>query len=91
MLKCLHRYRSESRGLFVEPGEVLRDLTPEQEEALLRDSPDSFQRVKASKALDAPPEDRMVHRERAVRKGSETGLGPIMTRDNMQGLVKPKG
>ena len=88
MLKCLHRYRSG--GLFVEPGEVLRDLTPDQEEHLLRDSPGSFQRVKTSKGLDAPPADRMVRRERTVRKTSQGG-GETMTRDNMPGIVRPKG
>ena len=90
MLKCLRRYRNAALGLHVEPGELLRDLSPYREAWLLRDAPSCFQVVKTSKAVDAPPEDRMVRRERTVRKGSEAG-GEVMTRDNMIGLARPKG
>lgn len=93
MLRCISRYRNASLGLYVEPGEVLRTLTPEQEDYLLRDSPGSFERVTervAAKAPEAPPVHRMVEREKATRKGSERGHGSVMTRQNMPGLTAPK-
>ena len=91
MLKCLSRYRNAVLGIFAEPGEVLRDLYPGLEEFLLRDSPGSFRQVKTSKAVDAPDKDKLMARENVTREASETELGPIMTRENMPGLLRPKG
>lgn len=91
MLKCLIRYRNAALPLYVGVGEVLRDLDPDLEAWLQRDAPGAFAVLKTSKAVEAPPADRMVKRERAIRKGSETEPGEVMTRDNMRGLVRPKG
>ncbi len=88
MLRCVRRYRSAKLGLFVEPGEVLRDLSPEAEGYLVRDAPGCWEVVAAGAGLEAPPVDRMVRRERAVRKGSETAPGEVMTRGSQPGLVR---
>ncbi len=93
MLKCIARYRNASLRLFVEPGEVLADLSPEQEELLLRDAPGCFERTKPGakgKGLEAPPRDKMMDRERAVRKESERAPAAVMTAADHPGLVPPK-
>ena len=94
MLRCLSRYRNAALKIYVEPGEILKEISPELEAQLLRDSPGSFEvyepKAKA-KALDAPPQDRMMRREEATRKESERGRGQVMHRGYMEGLVRPKG
>ena len=91
MLKCVSKYRNVALRLYVEPGDLIRDLSDDMEALLLRDSPGSFERVIESKGLDTPPSHRMVTREQVERKSSERGPGPVMTRADHPGLVRPKG
>lgn len=93
MLRCIATYRNITLGIYVEPGEVLRDLTPEQEEHLLRDSPGSFEEVASRevKALDTPPRHKMIEREQAARKDSERIALEPMTGKDHRGTVFPKG
>ncbi len=89
-LRCVGRYRNLALALYVEPGEVLRDLDPETEALLLRDSPGSFVvvgEVKA-RALAAPPRDKMLRREEAARKESERGREEPMTRRDQAAIVR---
>lgn len=97
MLRCVSSYRNAALGLFLDPGVVLRDLTPEQEAFLLRDSPGSFVAyeeatvpIEGPRPPDAPPQHTMLERERAVRKVSERGRGEVMTRATHSALVRPK-
>lgn len=91
MLRCISRYRNAALKLYVEPGEVLTELTAEQEAHLLRDSPGSFERVAerpSAKALDAPPQDKMLERESAHRKDGERRPGKPMGREDHPGLLR---
>ncbi len=90
MLRCTSRYRNASLGIFVEPGEVLRELTPDLHDYLLRDSPGSFEpfiddegrRATRAELLadDAPSARQMAERERQARETSEHGRVRPMTR-----------
>lgn len=97
MLRCRSRYRNVALRLNLEPGELVRDLDEDMEAFLLRDSPGSFERVTQTLLAapgtlpDAPPAHRMVEREAAVRKRSERKPGPVMSRADHPGLVRPKG
>lgn len=90
MLRCVARYRNVALDLFVEPGEVLRNLSPETEAFLLRDAPGCFVAASVDKGLDAPPRHKMVTREQTTRKQAERGHGPTMTRQTMPGLTRDR-
>ena len=105
MLRCRSRY--SNGHLVVHPGELLRDLDVEAEALLLRDSPGSWEVVDdgqgeeegreaeaeegEAKGLDAPPVHRMMEREQVRRKRTERGAGPVMSRADHPGLIRPRG
>ncbi len=99
MLRCISRYRNASLGIFVEPGEVLRELTPDEEQYLLRDSPGSFEPYTEDEgrtgtraellANDAPSAQQMAERERAERTSSEHGRVEVMTKAFSAGADAP--
>lgn len=85
MLRCVSRYRSQGLGLFLEPGEVVHNCTPDLEALLLRDSPGSFEVVAAA---EPPPEPKPAEREKAARAKSERGGGAAMTKADHPGLAR---
>jgi hypothetical protein len=72
-LLCISRYRSVGKGLFVEPGEVLRYLSQDDEDFLLRDAPGCFRRVSdTASGPDAPGPGEQERREICGRLPSAT-------------------
>jgi hypothetical protein len=98
MLRCVSPYRNLALGLNLQPGEVLRDLTTDQEEYLLRDSPGSFEpfheTVAAAAAReralqdDAPSPKAQRQREKEKRAASEHPPADVMTPGSMPGLTR---
>jgi hypothetical protein len=89
MLKCVADYRNLGLGMHVVAGEILRDLSEDQEQWFLRDAPacftvyeepeaDAQRRVQAA-ALDTPPMHTMMERERTMRESSERDPAPAPT------------
>ena len=93
MLRCVTRYRNHALDVYAEPGDLLRDLSPDLEQQLLRDSPGSWELVEAA-ALDEPPEHRMMTRRmaatRADRAGDPADEG-VMTRAEHAALLRGSG
>jgi hypothetical protein len=79
MLRCVRAYRNQN--MIFEPGQVISDLDPAVEDWLLRDAPGVFERIGSeTKALDAPPQDKMMRR--AIQKGE------VMTRETHRALMR---
>lgn len=89
-LRATGRYRNAALGLFYEPGEEFIPPTDELAAWLMHDSPGTFEVVEraalALAALDGPPADRMLRRERAARKDRDGG--EAMSRATMRGLAR---
>lgn len=94
MLRCLSRYRSQGRGLWIEAGETV-DLGPELESILLRDSPESFEVVPGAadvlaEAMGPMATAAAAEREAAERAASERDAGAAMSSADNFGAGEPE-
>lgn len=88
-LRATGRYADRSRGLHYLAGEEFL-AEPDEAARLQRDSPGTFAVAETAAvslaALDGPPVDTMLRRDRVARK--DRGGGEAMTRAAMRGLVR---